>query len=147
MSLVIFRRTKFHPDRIFYIFFTPEPRHDTDQEEHIRNVITYCFVATGNRNWRILLWVKKNGMFLYSSVSTPLDRSKRFTFHTPPSGRPVHSDTNSAFLRSILAMQQLRVKTIHSHFHQVLSKARNSFKNRSELRCRRENENAQTLKR
>ena len=46
------------------------------------------------------------GMVLYSAVSSPLDRSKRFTLSSP--GRPVHSDTNSASLGSILAMQQLR---------------------------------------
>ena len=54
-------------------------------------------------------------MFLYSEVSSPLDRSKRFTLFAPPPGRPVHSDTNSASLGSILAMQQLRATTKHSH--------------------------------
>ena len=44
-------------------------------------------------------------MYLYSAVSRLLDRSKRFTLHP---GGPVHSDTNSASLGSILAMQQLR---------------------------------------
>ena len=39
---------------------------------------------------------KVKGMFLYSAVSSPLDRSKRFTLSSP--GRPVHSDTNSASL-------------------------------------------------
>ena len=34
-------------------------------------------------------WEK--GMVLYSAVSSPLDRSKRFTLSSP--GRPVHSDT------------------------------------------------------
>ena len=42
-------------------------------------------------------------------VKYPLDRSKRFTLVAlPGSRRPVHSDTNSASLGSILAMQQLR---------------------------------------
>ena len=50
------------------------------------------------------------GMFLYSAVSSPLDHSKRFTLFALP-GRPVHSDTNSASLGSILAMQQLRATT------------------------------------
>ena len=49
-------------------------------------------------------------MFLYSSVSNPLDCSKRFTLFALP-GRPVHSDTNSASTGSILARQQLRAKT------------------------------------
>ena len=35
-------------------------------------------------------------------------------------GRPVHSGTNSASLGSILAKQQLRAKTIHSHVHHRL---------------------------
>ena len=34
-------------------------------------------------------------MVLYSDVSSPLDRSKRFTLSTP--GRPVHSDTVIGF--------------------------------------------------
>ena len=46
----------------------------------------------------------------YSTVSSPLDRSKRFTCFALP-GRPVHSDTNSASPGSILAMQQLRATT------------------------------------
>ena len=38
---------------------------------------------------------KKKGMVLYSAVSSPLDRSKRFTLSSP--GRPVHSDTVLGF--------------------------------------------------
>ena len=41
------------------------------------------------------------------------------TFH-PLTHRSVHSDTISTSQESILAMQQLRPKTIHSHFHQRL---------------------------
>ena len=52
---------------------------------------------------------KGKGSFLYSAVSSPLDRSKRFTLFASP-GRPVHSDTNSASPGSILARQQLRAK-------------------------------------
>ena len=48
--------------------------------------------------------------FLYSAVSSPLDRSKRFTLVSIPE-RPVHSDTNSASTGNILAMQQLRATT------------------------------------
>ena len=47
---------------------------------------------------------------VYSAVSSPLDRSKRFTLFASP-GRPVHSDTNSAPPGSILVGQQLRAKT------------------------------------
>ena len=38
---------------------------------------------------------KGKGMVLYSAVSSPLDRSKRFTLSSP--GRPVHSDTVLGF--------------------------------------------------
>ena len=62
---------------------------------------------------------KGKGMFLYSAVSSPLDRSKRFTLFAHPD-RPVHSDTNSASPGSILATQQLRATTKHSHFHHCL---------------------------
>ena len=39
-------------------------------------------------------------VFIYSAVSSPLDRSKRFTLFAS-TGRPVHSDTNPAFPGSI----------------------------------------------
>ena len=39
--------------------------------------------------------IKGKGMVLYSAVSSPLDRSKRFTLSSP--GRPVHSDTVLGF--------------------------------------------------
>ena len=42
---------------------------------------------------------KGKGKFLYSAVSSPQDRSKRFTLYFPD--RPVHSDTISASLGSI----------------------------------------------
>ena len=38
---------------------------------------------------------KGKGMVLYSAVSSPLDRSKRFTLSSP--GRPVQSDTVLGF--------------------------------------------------
>ena len=82
---------------------------------------------------------------LYSAVSSPLDRSKRFTRVAHPD-RPVHSDTNSASPGSILAMQQLRAKT-KSLTCPPLSIARYSFIQLSLLRRREENENAQTSKR
>ena len=37
-----------------------------------------------------------------------------------PLGRPVYSSTNLTSLGSILAMHQLRLKTIHSYFHHRL---------------------------
>ena len=51
--------------------------------------------ATG-RTGALGLWTsKKKSMVLYSAVSSPLDRSKRFTLSSP--GRPVHSDTVLGF--------------------------------------------------
>ena len=44
---------------------------------------------------------------VFTHVSSPLDRSKRFTLH--PTGTPVRSAT-----------LQLRTKTIHSYFHRRL---------------------------
>ena len=82
-------------------------------------------------------------MVLYSAVSNPVDRSKRFTLSSP--GRPVHSNTNSASLGSILAMQQLR--NDYSLTCPPLSKVRYSFIQLSRLRRREVNEHAQTLKR
>ena len=83
-------------------------------------------------------------VFLYSAVSSPLDRSKRFTLFSSP-GRPVHSDTNSAYLGSILAMQQLR--NDYTLTCPPLSIARYSFIQLSRLRRRGVNENAQISKR
>ena len=82
-------------------------------------------------------------MVLYSAVSSPLDRSKRFTLSSH--GRPVHSDTNSASLGSILAMQQLR--NDYSLTFPPLSIARYSFIQLSRLRHREENENDHNSKR
>ena len=64
-------------------------------------------------------------VFLYSPISSPLDRSKCFTLFALP-GRPVHSDTNSASPGSILAMLQLRTKTKSLQFP-PLTIARYSF--------------------
>ena len=89
--------------------------------------------------------VKGKGMFLYSAVSSPLDRSIRFTLFALL-GRPVHSDTNSASPGSILVMQQLRATTKSLTFP-PLSIARYSFIQLSRLRRRKENENAQTSER
>ena len=54
--------------------------------------------------------LKGDSFFLYSAVSSPWDRSNRFTV---PHGRPVQSDTNSysATLGSIPSTQQKRAKT------------------------------------
>ena len=52
-----------------------------------------------------------------SGVTGVLDLEVLYTL---PPGRPVHSDTNSASLGSIIAMQKLRAMTNHSHFQHCL---------------------------
>ena len=64
------------------------------------------WTTTCQLGWHIKVTI----MLLYSAVSSPLDRSKRFTLFALP-GRPVHSDTNPASPGSILVMQQLRATT------------------------------------
>ena len=84
---------------------------------------------------QIYIYGKKD--ILYSAVSSPLDRSKRFTLFALPD-RPVHSDTNSASPGSILARHQLRAK-IKSPTFPPLSIARYSFIQLSQqVRQRRE---------
>ena len=56
-------------------------------------------------------------MFLYSSVSSPFDCSKRFTLLPPPPWQTCSFRHQLDFSGSILVMQQLGEKTIHSHFH------------------------------
>ena len=74
------------------------------------------------------------GKFLYSAVSSPQDRSKRFTLYF--TDRPVHSDTNSASLGSISHMLQLMHEGC-SYPYPPLSIARYSFIQLSELeQCR-----------
>ena len=86
--------------------------------------------------------VEGKGMFyiVQYPLSNPIDLSKRFTLC--PAGRPVHSDTNSTSLGSILATQQLRAMTKSLTFPPLYS-----FIQVSELGRHGENENAQTLKR
>ena len=77
----------------------------------------------------------KKGKGLFYLVQYPVRWNAQSALHFTP-GRPVHSDTNSASLGRILAMQQLCAKTIHSYFHRCL--ARYSFIELSELGCLRE---------
>ena len=58
----------------------------------------------------VVLKINEDTNILYSTISRPSERSKRFTRFALPD-RPVHSDTNSASPGSILAMQQLRATT------------------------------------
>ena len=82
-------------------------------------------------------------MVLYSAVSSPLDRSKRFTLY--PLADLFIPTPFSASLGSILAMQQLR--NDYSLTFPPLSIARYSFIQLSRLRRREVKENAQTSKR
>ena len=85
--------------------------------------------------------------FIYSAVSSSFDHSKRFTLHLLH-GRPVHSDTNSTYVGSIVATQQLRAKTIHSHFHNCIVSSQVLYMDTAEQTVGRrgKNENAQTSK-
>ena len=58
-------------------------------------------------------------MFHIAQDSVRWTGQRALHFSSP--GKPVHSDTNSAPLGSILAMQQLRAKTIHSHISTTYS--------------------------
>ena len=62
---------------------------------HERSTRAYWLFADSSRR----LAAMQKGKFLYSAVSSPQDRSKRFTLYFPD--RPVHSDTISASLGSI----------------------------------------------
>ena len=84
-----------------------------------------------NHITRKLFQIYTKRLFLYSAVSSPLDRSKRCRLFAFP-GRPVHSDTNSASPGSILVMQQLRTTTKSLTFP-PLSIARYSFIQLSQL--------------
>ena len=91
-----------------------------------------------------LVMIKKCVFYI---AQYPVRLTAQSASHFLPSlTRPVHSDTNSAILGSILAVQQLRAMTIYSHFHHVLSMARYSFIQLSEQGCHGENENCQTSK-
>ena len=89
-------------------------------------------------------YVRKEGMVLYSAVSSPLDRSKRFTLSSP--GRPVHSDTVLGFSwkhSSYAAIaQRLFTHISTTVYSQVLI-----YIQLSRLRRREVKENAQTSKR
>ena len=97
-------------------------------------LVRFVFSTIVNNNFVIIIdchCSKGKGSFLYSAVSSPLDRSKRFTLFAFP-GRPVHSDTNSASPGSILVRQQLRANT-KSITCPPLSIARYSFIQLSQL--------------
>ena len=64
--------------------------------------------------------------------------------YTSPPGRPVHSDTNSTSLGTVLAAI---TRDDYSLTFPIPSIARCSFTQMIELGCRGENENAKTLKR
>ena len=57
--------------------------------------MTRSGVERRQHNKQDIIKKKGKGMVLYSAVSSPLDRSKRFTLSSPD--RPVHSDTVLGF--------------------------------------------------
>ena len=82
-------------------------------------------------------------MVLYSAVSSPLDRSKRFTLSSP--GRPVHSDTVLGFSwkhSSHAAIAQRLFTHISTTVYSQVGAY--SFIQLSRLRRREVKENAQT---
>ena len=83
--------------------------------------------------------------FLYSSVSSPLVRSKRFTLFALPD-RPVHSDTVLGFSGKHSSQAAITRQTKSLTFP-PLSIARYSFIQLSQQGRREENENAQSSKR
>ena len=58
-------------------------------------------------------YIKIKRQFLYSTVSSPQDRSKRFTLCFPD--RPVHSDTISALLGSIQPYATINARRLLVH--------------------------------
>ena len=62
----------------------------------------------------ITFFIKKGkGKFLYSTVSSPKNHSKRFTLYFPD--RPVHSDTISASLGSIQPYATINARRLLVH--------------------------------
>ena len=66
-----------------------------------------------NNEWGILQVGCKKGKFLYSAVSSPQDRSNRFTLYFPD--RPVHSDTISTSLGSIQPYATINARRLIVH--------------------------------
>ena len=66
----------------------------------------------------VQLYMSKKGRFLYSAVSSPQDRSKRFTLYFPD--RPVHSDTILASLGSIQPYATSNARWLLVHIHHRL---------------------------
>ena len=82
----------------------PTHKHDIEhaQEKDSKEHVKQCMFYTAQYPVR---WTAQSALY----------------FSSP--GRPVHSDTNSTSLGSILAMKQLHAKTIHSHVHRFLDKS------------------------
>ena len=71
------------------------------------HTIVYCIMAGLHKG------KKRQGKFLYSAVSSPQNRSKRFTLYFPD--RPVHSDTISASLGSIQPYATINAQRLLVH--------------------------------
>ena len=81
---------------------------------------------------------KSKGKFLYSAVSSPQDRSKRFTLYIPD--RPVHSDTISASLGSIQPYAAINARRLLVHIPNIIYSQVLIFIKLSELeQCRVKN--------
>ena len=81
---------------------------------------------------------KGKGMVLYSAVSSPLDRSKRFTLSSP--GRPVHSDTVLGFSwkhssHAAIAQRLFTHISITVYSQVIIYTAESTEASRSERKC------------
>ena len=86
----------------------------------------------------------KKGMFLYSAVSSPLDRSKCFTLH--PTGRAVRSNNNNSTSLGSNSSQAAITREDYPLTFPPPSTARYSFIQPNYLWDVTENENSQTSK-
>ena len=85
----------------------PSPNHGCPMMVTMRMIASAVAIKT-----------KKSSFYI---AQYPIRWTTQRALHFLPSpDRPVHSNTNSAYLRRILAMQQICATTIHSHFHHYL---------------------------
>ena len=104
----------------------------------VPEIVPVLIVPTSEPYSSVLNPVKK-GKFLYSAVSSPQDRSKRFTLYFPD--RPVHSDTISASLGSIQPYATINARRLLIHISTTVYS--HSFIQLSELEQCRVNKLAQ----
>ena len=85
----------------------------------IQEFYTFPHHSHTKRRSKILSAVKKVNV-CFNIAQYPVRWTAQSALHFSSPGRPVHSGTNSTSPGSILAMQQLRAKNIHSYFHHCM---------------------------